>query len=91
MPSISIAPPDSQRDTLRVRLARIDRRTPDILAFELTHPDGRALPAVTAGAYIDVFLLGRLMRQYSLCNAARERHRYQIAVLRAMYDVVAEG
>ncbi|PUA17338.1 PDR/VanB family oxidoreductase [Glaciimonas sp. PCH181] len=53
-----------------------------INSFELVHPTGEALPAVTAGAHIDMHLAGGVIRQYSLCNNPGERHRYVIAVLR---------
>ena len=44
--------------TLTVRVARIARQTPEILAFELTHPWGRELPGYEAGAHIDVHMPG---------------------------------
>jgi ferredoxin-NADP reductase len=40
--------------TLTVRVERILRETPEILAFELAHPWGRTLPGYEAGAHIDV-------------------------------------
>lgn len=55
---------------LTVRVARITRETPEISAFELAHPWGRALPGFSAGAHIDVHLPGGFMRQYSLAHAA---------------------
>lgn len=54
---------------------------PGICSFELAHPGGELLPAFTAGAHIDLHLPGGLVRQYSLCNASGERHRYLIGVL----------
>lgn len=53
-----------------------------INSYELADPDGAELPAFTAGAHIDIHLADGLVRQYSLCNAPSERHRYVIAVLR---------
>lgn len=68
--------------TIRTRvLARVDEAD-DIVSFELAALDGQALPAFSAGAHIDVHIRPGLVRQYSLCNAPSERHRYQIAVLR---------
>lgn len=55
---------------LTVRVARIARQTPEILAFELVHPAGRALPAYQAGAHIDVHMPGGFSRQYSLASDA---------------------
>ena len=54
--------------TLTVRVERISRQTPEILAFELTHPWGRALPGYEAGAHIDVHMPGGFSRQYSLAR-----------------------
>ena len=52
-----------------------------INAYELVDPAGAALPPFTAGSHIDVKLAGNFIRQYSLCNDPRERHRYVIGVL----------
>lgn len=60
----------------------------DIYSYVLTAADGGSLPAFTAGAHIDVHLPGGLIRQYSLCNAPGERHRYQIGVLK---DAASRG
>ncbi|MCC7411531.1 MAG: oxidoreductase [Gammaproteobacteria bacterium] len=54
----------------------------DIASFELVSGDGGELPEFTAGAHIDVHLGDGLIRQYSLCNDPRERHRYRLGVLR---------
>lgn len=85
---------------VELRVAAIAREAEAILAFELAHPGGAALPAFTAGAHVDVILPNGIRRQYSLCNDPRERHRYIIAVLKetagrggskAMHDGVAVG
>jgi len=90
----------SAEDLLVVRVARKTAETDAISAFELVHPRGADLPAFTAGAHLDVHLPNGLVRQYSLCNDERERHRYVIAVLRdprsrggsaAMHDAVHVG
>jgi len=82
---------------------RVDRKVPearDIFRFELVDPDGKPLPAFTAGAHVDVHMGNGLMRQYSLCNDPKERRRYVIGVLRDpksrggsihMHDKVNEG
>src|SRR4051812_23680976 len=54
--------------TLTVRVERISRETPEILAFELAHPWGRTLPGYEAGAHIDVHMPGGFSRQYSLAR-----------------------
>ncbi|NVO05007.1 MAG: oxidoreductase [Rhodoferax sp.] len=86
--------------TLTVRVARKTPEALDICSFELVAADGSQLPAFTAGAHLDVHLPGGPMRQYSLCNAPGETHRYLIAVLRdaasrggsqAMHDAVQTG
>ena len=59
----------SHERTLTVRVARISRQTPEILAFELAHPWGRPLPSYEAGAHIDVHMPGGFSRQYSLARA----------------------
>ena len=90
--------------TLTVRVARISRQTPEILAFELTHPWGRALPGYEAGAHIDVHMPGGFSRQYSLArwtsNAPSNAASYVIGVKReaasrggsaSMHERVREG
>lgn len=67
------------RHTVLVR--RVRREAEGINSYELVDPDGGQLPAFTAGAHIDLYLPGRAVRQYSLCNDPAERHRYLIAVL----------
>ena len=83
-----------------VRVARKDTAALDICLFELVDVDGKALPPFSAGSHIDVQLPNGLIRQYSLCNAPSESHRYLIAVLRdpasrggskAMHELVREG
>lgn len=59
-----------------------------ILGLELVATDGAELPPFEAGAHIDLHLPNGLIRQYSLCNDPRERHRYRIAVLR---DAASRG
>jgi len=67
---------------LTVKVVRKAREAEGISSFELRRADGQPLPPFTAGAHIDVQLAPGLVRQYSLCNAPSERHRYLIAVLR---------
>jgi vanillate O-demethylase ferredoxin subunit len=72
----------------------------DIASFELVDPAGEPLPRFTAGAHIDVETAPGLVRQYSLCSAPSEQHRYLIGVLRepasrggsaALVDTVEPG
>jgi vanillate O-demethylase ferredoxin subunit len=85
---------------LKVRVARKVGEADGVTSFELVPTEGEVLPAFDAGAHIDVHLRDGLVRQYSLCNPPRERHRYQIAVLRdpssrggstAMHDDIEAG
>jgi vanillate O-demethylase ferredoxin subunit len=66
----------------RVRVVSKKTEARDICTFELADPSGRALPAFSAGAHIDVHVNADIVRQYSLCNDPRESHRYLIGVLR---------
>ena len=86
--------------TLMVRVAARRDEADGIAGFEFVDVDGRELPPFEAGAHIDVYVPGGPVRQYSLCNAPGERHRYQIAVLRdadsrggsqRMHDAVNAG
>lgn len=90
----------TQPALLTLRVARKAVEALDICSFELVSTDGSALPAFAAGAHLDVHLSNGITRQYSLCNAPGETHRYVIAVLRdpasrggsqAMHDAVQEG
>ena len=72
----------------------------NMASFELVDPDGAELPRFSAGSHIDVTISDGLVRQYSLCNSASERHRYLIGVWRdansrggskRMHDAVKEG
>lgn len=57
-------------------------QTSSIVSLTLEHPSGQDLPAWEPGAHIDVQLLTRHERQYSLCGDPADRSAYRIAVLR---------
>ena len=78
----------SSRDKLRVRIAHRIQETDDIVSLDLQDPEGAMLSPFTAGAHIDLHIAPNVVRQYSLCNAPTERHRYVIGVLR---DPVSRG
>lgn len=63
-------------------VVRTERQARDIVALDLTDPAGEPLPAWEPGAHIDVQLVTRHLRQYSLCGDPGDRSRYRIAVLR---------
>jgi vanillate O-demethylase ferredoxin subunit len=54
----------------------------DVVAIELSDPDGWRLPPFTAGSHIDVHLPNGAVRQYSLIGDPAEADRYRIAVRR---------
>ena len=68
--------------TIDVRVARKTVEAEGVVGFELVAHGRGDLPPFEAGAHIDVHLPDGLLRQYSLCNAPAERHRYCIAVKR---------
>ena len=79
------------QETLLVRVIQKQAEAEGITSFELARADGAPLPPFSAGSHIDVHLpasAGGLVRQYSLCNASHEQHRYRIAVLR---DAASRG
>lgn len=85
---------------LKLKVNKINVEAKDVCSFEFISPHGDDLPPFTAGAHIDVHIKNGLMRQYSLCNDPRERHRYVIAVQReengkggskTMHDALKEG
>jgi len=86
--------------TFRVKVARKTSEADDICSYELVSGDGAPLPPFTAGSHIDVHVGNGIVRQYSLCNAPHETHRYLIGVLRepvsrggsiAMHERIADG
>jgi vanillate O-demethylase ferredoxin subunit len=85
---------------LQVLVTRKSTVAEEICSFELCLANGEPLPAFTAGAHVDVHLPSGVVRQYSLCNAPQERHRYLIGVLKdpssrggsqAMHEFVEQG
>nr|WP_180166623.1 PDR/VanB family oxidoreductase [Stenotrophomonas sp. SbOxS2]NYT99477.1 oxidoreductase [Stenotrophomonas sp. SbOxS2] len=68
---------------IQVRVHALSDECAQIRSLELRSVDGAPLPAFSAGAHVDVQLPGGLIRQYSLCNAPHENHRYVIGVLHA--------
>lgn len=68
-------------DMLEVRISSRRLLAIDIIEIELVSIDGGDLPPFEAGAHIDVQVSPGLVRQYSLCNDPRERHRYRLGIL----------
>ena len=67
---------------MRLQMRQITHQAEKINSFEMVHPEGEDLPEFTAGAHLDFFFHDGSVRQYSLCNNPKERHRYVIAILR---------
>ena len=67
---------------MRLQVRQITHQARLINSFEMVHPECEDLPEFTAGAHIDFYFRDGSVRQYSLCNDPRERHRYLIAILR---------
>lgn len=63
-------------------VSEIIRETPSIVSVRLESPDGSVLPPWQPGAHIDVQLITRHERQYSLCGDPADLTGYRIAVLR---------
>jgi vanillate O-demethylase ferredoxin subunit len=67
---------------MRLQMRQITHQAQLVNSFEMVHPEGEDLPEFTAGAHIDFYFRDGSVRQYSLCNDPKERHRYLIAILR---------
>jgi phthalate 4,5-dioxygenase reductase component len=68
--------------SLSLRVAAKRQVADDVTLFELRRADGGDLPAFTPGSHVTVTTPSGQRRRYSLCNDARERDRYVIAVKR---------
>ncbi|WP_136587399.1 PDR/VanB family oxidoreductase [Microbacterium hydrothermale] len=60
----------------------ITRETPDIVSIRMQNADGSPLPAWQPGAHVDLQLITRHERQYSLCGDPADTASYRIAVRR---------
>lgn len=68
----------SGRLTLRVNHVAAEAK--DVMLIELGIAGGGSLPPFEPGAHIQLHLPNGLVRQYSLLNDCRERHRYVLGV-----------
>ncbi|MGW6269485.1 PDR/VanB family oxidoreductase [Streptomyces sp. NPDC055060] len=66
--------------TLTLLVRRMTWEADGVLSVELTHPEGKPLPAWTPGAHLDLHTGGHV-RQYSLCGDPRNGSAYRIGVL----------
>ncbi|MFJ4065905.1 PDR/VanB family oxidoreductase [Pseudomonas sp. NPDC089996] len=67
-------------EQLTLQITDLIAEAKGVMVIELRSPDGAALPPFKPGAHIELHLPGNLIRQYSLCNDARETHRYCVGV-----------
>lgn len=72
----------SREGTTRLVVREIVAETPSIVSLRLEDPGGGELAPWEAGSHIDVQLITRHERQYSLCGDPADRFSYRIAVLR---------
>lgn len=89
--------------TLQVRVARIERLTPDIKRFTLVSTDGAHLPPFSGGSNVVVLVPyegGCYRNAYSLMSSPYDTSSYQIAVRRIepgrggsrrLHDLIVEG
>lgn len=76
----------SRQGMIPLTVSKIVTESVDIVSLELVHPDGHELPAWKPGAHLDVQLVTRQQRQYSLCGDPDDRSRYRVAVLREEFS-----
>ncbi|MBK5001943.1 oxidoreductase [Pseudomonas sp. S31] len=67
-------------EELTLRITDLIAEAKGVIVVELRSPAGDALPPFEPGAHIELHLPGDIVRQYSLCNDARETHRYCVGV-----------
>jgi ferredoxin-NADP reductase len=72
----------SREGLLPLVVTELVRETPSIVSLRLAAPDGSPLPPWQPGAHVDVQLITRHERQYSLCGDPTDVTGYRIAVLR---------
>ena len=72
--------PDPEMRELTLKIRHKSEIADGVFLFELTAPDGSALPPFTPGSHITVIAPSGQKRRYSLCNDPAERDRYLIAV-----------
>jgi phthalate 4,5-dioxygenase reductase subunit len=72
--------PDPEMRELTLKIRHKSEIADGVFLFELTAPDGSALPPFTPGSHITVTAPSGQKRRYSLCNDPAERDRYLIAV-----------
>lgn len=69
-----------QPQKLEVRLRSLAWEGPDVVSLDLVRADRTSLPRFDAGAHVDLYLPGGVIRQYSLCSDPADCSHYRIAV-----------
>ncbi|MGE8066015.1 PDR/VanB family oxidoreductase [Pseudomonas sp. NPDC089569] len=67
-------------DHLTLRVVDLAAEAKGAMVVELRAPCGGELPVFTPGAHIELHLGEGIVRQYSLCNDARDRDCYRVGV-----------
>lgn len=67
---------------LQVRVQQIRFEAIDTISLLLADPSGAVLPDYMAGAHVDVHLPNGLIRQFSLCGPAADKHSYLLGILK---------
>ena len=67
-------------EVLTLQITDLIAEAKGVMVVELRSLSGEALPSFKPGAHIELHLPGDIVRQYSLCNDARENHRYCVGV-----------
>jgi ferredoxin-NADP reductase/predicted pyridoxine 5'-phosphate oxidase superfamily flavin-nucleotide-binding protein len=83
--SMAVKPINLGNGELELLITGVRQLTPKIRAYELQHPECKALPAVSAGSHIKVPVLladgSASSRHYSINSNPEQRNHYEIAVL----------
>ncbi|MFJ4346537.1 PDR/VanB family oxidoreductase [Pseudomonas sp. NPDC089401] len=67
-------------EVLNLQITDLTAEAKGVMVIELRSTTGQALPPFKPGAHVELHLPGNIVRQYSLCNDARETHRYCLGV-----------
>lgn len=69
-------------ESANMRLVNVSYAAADINLYELRPVDGGTVWPFGAGAHVDLALPNGLVRQYSIVNSQKERHRYLLGIKR---------
>ncbi|WP_430420445.1 PDR/VanB family oxidoreductase [Methylibium petroleiphilum] len=65
---------------MQLEVYDVHRAAEGVVVADLRHPRGEPLPPFDPGAHLEITLPNGLVRHYSICSSAAERHRYCIGV-----------